>query len=158
MENSLSIARVYRGNWRVRAIPLLCLALGSVWVASYFAGELPEGPFSEDIGPAPSIVLLVCGVILAVHVFTKKAILSDDAFEVRSIFYRRRLLFSEIRGRRESVAGDGPAGGRILKLEPKSGKARSLTFNDSFGFDDLFYAWFYQIPSLDEEGKADPCA
>jgi len=153
------VARVYRLSWRGWIFPLIVLAAGIDGTVGHLTGS--SKPYSRDNGMFGSVSLMVGGVLLAISAFSSKVILSDDAIEMRTIFSKNRLLFSEIRGRRES-ADIGLTGSetvdRIMrniasswKLEPTDNKLNSININNSFALDDAFYEWFNQIPDLDDE-------
>jgi hypothetical protein len=97
------------------------------------------------------IVSLVIGAIATAITFTSRITLSDDAIELRNILEKRRLLISEIRGRREIVRASSEGITSTWKLVPKGDKARALALSNSFAFDEVFYEWLNKIPVLDAE-------
>jgi hypothetical protein len=74
---------------------------------------------------------------------------SDDAIELRNILEKRRLLVSEIRGRREIVRAGRAGITSTWKLVPKGERARPLALSNSFAFDGVFYEWLNKIPVLE---------
>jgi len=162
MDNSAMVARVYKLNWRGWILPLCFLAVGLDGTVDYFTGRLQPGRRGNGI--FGSVSLMIGGVLLAISTFSSRVILLDDAIEMRTIFSKNRLLFSEIRGRRESA--DIRLTGieivdRIIrnitsswKLEPTDNKLESINIHNFFTLDDVFYEWFNQIPVLDEEDEA----
>lgn len=106
--------------------------------------------------------------MFAASAFFSRVILFDNAIEMRTIFSKNRLLFSEIRGRRES-ADIGLTGIEIVdriirnitsswELEPTDNKLKSINIHNFFTLDNVFYEWFNQIPDLDAEEVPEPCA
>jgi hypothetical protein len=94
---------------------------------------------------------LVVGAVATAITFTSKITLSDDAIELRNILEKKRLLVSEIQGRREIVRADIEGITSTWKLIPKGEKARPLSLSNSFEFDAVFYEWLDMIPVLDAE-------
>ncbi len=97
------------------------------------------------------IVSLVIGAIATAITFTSRITLSDEAIELRNILEKKRLLISEIRGRREIVRASSEGITSTWKLVSKDGKARTLALSNSFAFDGVFYEWLNKIPVLDAE-------
>ena len=151
MENSSGIGRVYKLNWRGWAFPLLCLAVGSADAVASLTGVPFENHHRQLVGAVSSVILLVGGIVLAARALKTKVILSNDAIEVCSIFSNKRLLFNEIRGRRESVQRGLTGLTTYWELEPKNENARSIEVSTCFTLDDVFCEWFDQIPDLDAE-------
>jgi len=155
MTNSSTIGRVYKLNWRGWIFPVTCLAIGTFETVGFLTGKLEPGP---RFGMFGSVSLMIGGVVFAASAFTSKVILSDNTIEVRGIFYRNRMLFSEIRGRRETVKKSLTGISSSWKLEPREDTAHAIDINNFFTYDDVFYTWFNQIPDLDAEDVPEPCA
>ena len=148
MENSSAIGRVYRTSWRARAFPLILLALGSFETVGLLTGRLEGSEGYEMFWP---FGLVLGGAIFTAAIFTRKVILMDDAIEVRNVFGTNRILYSEIRGRRETVWYGLIGVSGTWKLERKTDAARPIYINNSYTLDNVFFEWFNQIPDLDAE-------
>ena len=101
-----------------------------------------------------AIVFMTVGIGLTVNFFNTTITFTAEAVELRTIFGRKKLPLSGIRGRREYEV-HGVEGGitRYLKLVPNDGRLPTLDFMKHYTFDDAFYQWFYELPDLDAEDK-----
>jgi hypothetical protein len=149
MEKSSGIDRVYKLNWRGWVFPLLCLATGSADAVVSLTEVHSAHQLRLFRTVISSVILLLTGAFLAAVSLTTKVILSNNAVEQRNIFNHNTLLFSEIRGRRESVQRDLTGLTTRWKLEPKDKSARPIEVSTSFTLDDVFCEWFDQLPDLD---------
>jgi len=95
--------------------------------------------------------MMITGFLLSSYLFSARIILSYDAIESRSIFGRKRLPFSEIRGRRETVRCSRDGITSKFRLESKIKHGHILYLDSTFTFDDAFYEWLNQLPDLDAE-------
>jgi hypothetical protein len=135
-------------NWRGWAFPVVCLAIGSFETVGFLTGKLEP---SRRFGMFGAVSLMIGGVIFTALALSSRVILSNDAIERRSILRNKRLLFSEIRGRREIVSS-GPKGiTSSWTLEPKDNCERPIDISNFFALDDVFYQWFNQLPVLGTE-------
>jgi len=104
-----------------------------------------------------AVVFLIVGIGLTINFFKATVTFTSDAIELNTIFARKKLPFSGIRGRREYVVrgGEVDAGGstRYLKLVPNDDRLPTLDFMKNYTFDDAFYSWFNALPDLDAEDK-----
>jgi hypothetical protein len=97
------------------------------------------------------VVALLFGALATAITFTSRITLSDDAIELRNALEKRRLLVSEIRGRREIVRADREGFTSTWELVPKGDKPRKLSLSSSYAFDEVFYEWLNKIPVLEED-------
>lgn len=146
----IGIGRVYKMSRRARFLSLFLLLLGVFSSVEFLTGVLPVN-FRHIRLLAIGIISLVIGAVATVITFTSKITLSDDTIELRNILEKRRLLISEIRGRREIVRAGRDGITSTWKLVPKGDKARTLALSNSFAFDGVFYEWLNKIPVLDVE-------
>jgi hypothetical protein len=135
-------------NWRGWVFPLIFIAVGSINSAGYLTGGLEPGRRGEMFG---AVSLIIGGFIFAAAVFTSRVILMDDAIEVRDVLGTNRMLFSEIRGKRELVQYGLTGVSSSWKLEQKEDAAPPIDINNSYTFDNVFHEWLDQIPDLDAE-------
>jgi hypothetical protein len=112
--------------------------------------------------PAEPSLWTMAGALLALIVttygtadaFNTTVTLYEDAIEVQTLFRRRRLPFSGIRGRREWVQRNAEgADTHYLKLVPNDRRLPTLNLMRSFTFDEEFYRWYSSLPDL---GRSDP--
>lgn len=144
------IDRVYKMSRQARLSSLLLLSLGTFSSVEFLTGVLAVD-YRHTRLMIMGLVSLVIGAIATAITFTSRITLSDDAIELRNVLEKRRLLISEIRGRREIVRASSAGITSTWKLVPRDDKARALALSNSFAFDGVFYEWLNQIPLLDVE-------
>jgi len=93
----------------------------------------------------------VSGAFLTAIALSTKVILSNETIEKRNIFNNNTLLFSEIRGLRETIHRNLIGLTTSWKLEPKDKNAHPIEVSTAFTLDDVFCEWFDQLPDLDVE-------
>jgi hypothetical protein len=158
MENSSLVARVYKPKWGGKILALFAFVCGTLGSVGYLSGRFPITTRREYLLVPLSIGMMISGFFLTAYLLTARIILSYDAIESRSIFGRKRLLFSDIRGRHEIVTSSRYGITSKFKLESKIKHGHILYLDNSFTFDDAFYNWLYQLPDLDAEDVPEPCA
>jgi hypothetical protein len=158
MENSSLVARVYKPKRGEKIFALFVLGCGTIGSVGYLSGRFPITYPRDYRLPVLSVCMMLSGFSMSAYLFTASIILSYDAIESRSIFGRKRLPFSDIRGRREIVTSSRDGITSRFKLESKIKHGHILYLDNSFTFDDAFYNWLYQLPNLDAEDGPAPCA
>jgi hypothetical protein len=153
------VGRVYRVTWWWRALAVFFLAFSSLGgikgLTKVVSGN--EEPALGNV--AVFLLLVIVGIYLVALAFKATVGLSDDAIEFRSLFSRKRLFFSQIRGRRQYAVDGGEDGGttRYMKLEPNDDRLPPLSIpKDTFAFDAVFHDWFNKLPDLDAMDKLKP--
>lgn len=160
MVSSSMIGRVYRMNWRGWALPVLCLAIGIYETVGLLTGKIEPGSHygssRPELGMFGSVGLLIGGAIFTAMTFFTRVTFTDDAIELRGIFESRKLPFSEIRGRHETMADICTFRFYSFRfsnwtLVPKKANLQPINVSNFYKFDDVFYEWLYQLPDLDAE-------
>jgi hypothetical protein len=155
MENPPPVFRIYRLNWWPRTFALLFLGFSAFFLIGTSWGLLTGQEEAKPLQMVFAVVFLVVGIGLTINFFKTTITFTADAIELNTIFARKKLPFSGIRGRREYVVrgGDVEAGGstRYLKLVPNDDRLPTLDFMKNYTFDDAFYRWFNALPDLDAE-------
>src|ERR1035438_2562657 len=151
------VGRVYRVTWWWRALAVFFLAFSSLGGIKELT-QVVSGDAEPAFGNMAALFLFVIvGIYLVALAFKATVTLSDDAVEFYSLFSRKRLFFSQIRGRRAyAVDGGGEVGGttRYMKLEPNDDRLSPLSIpKDTFAFDAMFPDWFNKLPDLDAMDK-----
>lgn len=90
----------------------------------------------------------VFGGYAIVSTLTSQLLLYDDAIEIRDFFRQRRLLFSEIAGRRVQSGGNGPP---VTVLVPQDPRRKKIKFSRVFRTDAVFDTWLRGLPDLDQQ-------
>jgi hypothetical protein len=155
---NISVVRIYRLKWSVRAagliFPVASMLALCVLIAAAISGEKELDVWTISI----SLLFMGIGIFLTAYMFTSAITLFEDAIELQTLLYRRRLPFAAIRGRRICVTETRT---RIsfyvrkkrslyrLKLESKDSRFPSLDFDKRYNFDWKFYKWFSRLPDLD---------
>jgi hypothetical protein len=147
---TIGISRVYKMSRRARFLSLLCLSLGVFNSVLFLTGAL-----SVTYRHARMMIIgvgaLLFGALATAVTFSSRITLSDDAIELRNILEKRRLLISEIRGRREIVRAGREGFTSTWELLPKGDMPRKLSLSSSYAFDEVFYEWLNKIPALEED-------
>lgn len=141
--------RRYRPKWWLRIFGLFFLSFSATALAHFWGAILSgeqEPRLLEILAPS---LLTLTGLGLTIHFFTASVILLPDAIEVRTLFSRKKMAFSEIRAYRESetVDSDGVKT-RYIELEPLDHRLPALKFQRMFNFDDDFDRWLSGLPDL----------
>jgi hypothetical protein len=99
------------------------------------------------LGPA---FLSLVGLYLVAGYFNTFVTISPDAIEFETLWSRKRLSASEIRGRREYETTDSDGvKTQYVKLEPFDGQKPAIEFTRFFNFDTTFYEWLSQFPKVE---------
>jgi hypothetical protein len=143
-------ARRYRPKWWIRLFALFfflfCSAGSGHFLSAIFSGEWPPN-WVEIVGPA---FLALVGLAMVIYFFTTFVTLFPDAIQLETLFSRKRLQFTEIRGRHEytTTDSDGVPTHRI-ELRPHDRQRPTLKFDKIFNFDRAFYEWLSRVPNLE---------
>jgi len=133
------------------------LAFSTFFVIGTLRGLITGQEEAKPLQLVIAVVFLIVGIGLTINFLKTTVTFSADTIELKTIFARKSLPLSAIRGRREYVVrgGDADAGGstRYLKLVPNDDRLPTLDFMKNYTFDDVFYRWFYELPDLDVEDK-----
>jgi hypothetical protein len=141
--------RRYRPRWWLRIFALFFFSFSLAGLihfwGDWFSGDRPPNS-TEIIVPA---LLVLVGLTLVIHYFATFVILFPNAIELQTAFSRKRLSFSEIRGRREyeTTDSDGVTT-HYIRLEPHDQLKPTLKFQRIFNFDGAFYEWLNRLPNL----------
>lgn len=143
--------RVYRLNvWiRVAAAAFLLFSLlgllGLLW--SQHEGLQKRNP-AEMVEWAALVIFAACWTI---YVFAAVIVLSEEGIEKRTPLNTSRLRTLEIRGRRDEVHRNFDGSYiRYLKVIPRDPLLPVIRFQKFYAFDAAFYAWYDDLPNLDE--------
>ncbi len=155
MESSPPTGRVYRmkGWWRMFACFFAMFGCFFLFTSLRDMLSGQKEPRSVDI--VIPVILVIAGVIMAVHAFTSTLVFTCDAALLISSFRRRSLPFGAISGRREYVVRGRRGSTRYLKLESNDDRSEPLEFGKAlYTFDAVFWSWFNSLPDLDAMDKA----
>ncbi len=102
----------------------------------------------------PVAYLLFAG-FFTVRAFRNMVSLTESAIELRGITDCRVLPFDKINGRRRYLVACDENAPSVwhLVLEPNDDRFPKLDFEETYRFDDAFYAWFSKFPDLDARDK-----
>ena len=141
--------RSYRSKWWIRIFTLFFLSFSLAGLEAFWGDWLSGARPPNTTGIVVPAMLVLVGGIMAVHYFTTVVTLFPDAIEVRTLLSRKRMSFSEIRGRREYETTDSDGmKTRYIKLEPVDYRRPALEFQKVYNFDGAFYQWLNQLPNL----------
>jgi hypothetical protein len=146
--------RVYRLNvWiRVAAAAFLLFSLlgllGLLW--SQHEGLQKRNP--AEMVEWAALAIFAAG--WTIYVFAAVVVLSDEGIEKRTPLNTNRLRTPEIRGRREEVHRNFDGSYiRYLKVIPRDPLLPVIRFQKFYAFDAAFYAWYDELPDLDESDR-----
>jgi hypothetical protein len=152
------IGRVYHMTWLRQFLAVFVSAFGvslvtGIWIVPLFRASDFEGrEASFTIAFIFLILFLLVGVGGAIFAFRSTITFTDDAIVVRNLFGEKRMLVSEIRGRREYVSSSSEGGGtRYLKLVAHDYNLPAIEFEKSYAFDADFWRWFNSLYNLDAD-------
>jgi hypothetical protein len=141
--------RLYRPKWWLRIFSIFFFAFSTAGLIHFTRGILAgeEAPnWVSIVGPA---FLSLVGLGMVAHHFNTFVIIFADAIELETLWSRKRLSVSEIRGRREyeSTDSDGVTT-RYIKLLPVDRKKQAIEFSRFYNFDGAFEQWLRQFPKV----------
>jgi hypothetical protein len=153
MENPPPV-RAYRPKWGWRIFSFFFPIFGGCAVVSSLRDYVSQ---SEDFKPGVLIVgllFMIIGTGMVVQGFTSHVRFTHDSIEHRTLFRRKSLPLSAIRGRREYTTRDSDGvPTHYLRLVPNSDRLPTLEFTKSYALDDAFFRWFYSLPELNERDE-----
>lgn len=89
-----------------------------------------------------------------IYVFAAVIVLSDEGIEKRTPLKTNRLRSLEIRGRREEVRRNFDGSYiRYLLVIPRDPLLPVIRFQKFYAFDAAFYAWYDDLPNLDDSDR-----
>ncbi|SRR5579871_2388119 len=140
--------RVYRVDERTRhTVNFLLVAIAALFLSLtvlYWAEILPH---RGSLGGLLWIDLMVVGLVLLLGSgYNKRAILNEDSIEVAGWFYRRKLNFTDIRGRQTTANSRLP--GYAHTLLPSDQSKRTLVLPIYLHTDQFFRDWIRTIPKI----------
>lgn len=151
MENSPPVLRVYRPKWWWRIFSCFFPIFGGCAVVSSLRDYASQ---SEDFKPGVLIVgllFVIIGTRMVIHGFTSQVRFTHYSIEHSSLFCRKSLAFSAIRGRREYTTRDSDGvTTHHLRLIPSDDRLPVIEFTSSYALDRAFFAWFHALPELNE--------
>jgi hypothetical protein len=141
--------RRYRPKWWIRIFSIFFFAFSTAGMIHFWRGFLTgeEPPnWVSIVGPA---FLAMVGLGLVAHHFNTFVIIFPDAVEFETLWSRKRLSVSEIRGRHEyeTTDSDGVTT-RYVKLLPVDREKQAIEFTRFFNFDSTFEQWLSQFPRV----------
>ncbi|WP_109486605.1 hypothetical protein [Occallatibacter savannae] len=144
------IIQRYHPKWWLRIFALGFFGFSFAGLIHFWgaiaSGDQP-GTLTEILIPA---LLTLTGLGISIYFFTTSVSLETDAIEVKTLFSRKRLAFSEIRGHREIEMADSDGlKTRYIDLEPVDRLRPNLRFQRIYNFDAAFDRWLSKIPYLD---------
>lgn len=140
----------YRPKWWLRIFAVGFFVFSFAGLVHFWdaiaSGDQP-GSLTEILVPA---VLTLTGLGMSIYFFTTSVSLETDAIEVKTLFSRKRLTLSEIRGHREIEIADSDGLNTLyIDLEPVDRLRPNLRFQRMYNFDAVFDRWLSKIPHLD---------
>lgn len=142
--------RRYRPKWWIRIFSIFFFAFSTAGLIHFTRGILAgeEAPnWVSIVGPA---FLSLVGLGLVAHHFNTFVIIFRDAVEVETLWSRKRLFVSEIRGRHEYEATDSDGvTTRYVKLLPVDRRKQAIEFRRFYNFDSAFDEWLNQFPRVE---------
>ena len=145
-----SPVRRYRPKWWIRIFSICFFAFSTAglvhFARGFLSGEEPPNWISI-VGPA---FLALVGLGLVAHHFNTFVVIFPDAVEFETLWSRKRLSLSEIRGRREyeTTDSDGVTT-RYVKLFPVDRGKQAMEFSRLYNFDGAFDEWLNQFPRVE---------
>jgi hypothetical protein len=139
--------RAYRGSMYACGIALAAGALVGIGYA--FAME-------DQAGGLPALIVFGCvpvllgGIAMILSGAGTRVVLQPDAIEVHGLWRTKRMVRTEIAGRRAHQMESGGPGMRLL---PRYTSDDSLALPQSLKTDAEFYAWFADIPDVDAKER-----
>ena len=147
------IGRVYRMVWWFRLFAVAFLAIGGLVAFEVNRGATGDPDSLRRVTALGTISLSVAGLFLMARAFTTNLEFSSDSITLRWVLHTRRLEYSRIRGRREFVVTGEEASTRYLRLEATDGSKPFDIGKNMYGFDDVFWDWYYSLVDLDAGDK-----
>jgi hypothetical protein len=139
-------------SWWFRAFALGYLLIGCFMLARVLGTDLDaEKPF-QYLGLVLMALFPLVGAGLSLHAFTARIRFDATMVERETLWGRKSMPFSSIRGRREFIEQDTESGStRYIRLESNDGSPALVFGKKLYGFDDAFWSWYRQLPNLDAE-------
>ncbi|MFZ6875680.1 hypothetical protein ACO0LF_26740 [Undibacterium sp. Di27W] len=145
-----SYPREYRLSlsWR-----LIALSLAIILIVGGMAGALLTTLEGQGLGNSPillvvALILSAMGVFLLIDVLKYKIVLQHDAIEVHKMFSSRRLLRSQLQGRRLVRRHNAPEEIFLIPLDPQEKKIQIARMLNT---DAAFQSWMDGITDLDAQ-------
>jgi hypothetical protein len=145
---------VYRMAWWQRVVMIVLLAIAGGYLFRTWRPALDGSGAEKPNEMLLAVVLFAAAIVAAGAVWYARVTLSAFAISTRGLLRERSLPLDAVRGRREYVVRDYETGDtKYFRIEPNDDRLPVLKFQQSYTFDDAFYAWFYSLPDLDELDK-----
>ena len=155
--NAPPVGRVYGMRWWVRLFAFSFLLGGCFLFARVVAApSFTLDSLDQYLGLMVMALFPLSGAALYLHAFTARIRFRAASIERETLWGRKSMDFSAIRGRREFTVEDAEAGStRYVRLESNDGSPAFVFVKKRYRFDDAFWAWYRQLPNLDAEGHKD---
>ena len=155
MEAQGQIACIYRMKSSQRAVGIILLGVGTFFLVAFWGGAISGTRDATMLELFVPIAYLLFAGFFTARAYRNFVALSENAVELQSLVARKKLPFDKIHGRRRYLVRGDENSPSVwhLKLEPNDDRFPTLDFEETYRFDEAFYAWFNALPNLDALDK-----
>jgi hypothetical protein len=147
---------VYRPRSMHRAVAIILLASGLTMWIGIWVNVLIHGQETTALLMLFPVVYSLLASYFVLRAFTSRVCLTVQSIKAHTPAWTKELPLDKIRGRRRYLSPGNKNSPDIwhLKFEPNDDRFPLIDIEETYNFDDKFYAWFNALPDLDQLDKS----